>query len=188
MIVQKMGELGYRKDINQVEEQLEIADRGMAAAMVAQQRFAGPLVGCGDCCAEAAGARGAKVLGAVKGPKIRIGKYKKRTGYRKHTGFRASLTQIQIESIGGKPARATAKSKAEPEEAPKQIPTAPAATTISELPAGFAEMTVAEIKASARGWDSGALEAALAYEQEHGKRKGAIAALESARAHQEGES
>ena len=49
----------------------------------------------------------AKVLGAVKGPKIRIGKYKKRTGYRKHTGFRASLTQIQIESIGGKPAKAT---------------------------------------------------------------------------------
>ena len=56
----------------------------------------------------------AKVLGAVKGPKIRIGKYKKRTGYRKHTGFRASLTQIQIESIGGKPARAAAKPKAEP--------------------------------------------------------------------------
>ena len=43
----------------------------------------------------------AKVLGAVKGPKIRIGKYKKRTGYRRHTGFRASLTQIEIESIGG---------------------------------------------------------------------------------------
>ena len=44
----------------------------------------------------------AKVLGEVKGPKIRIGKYKKRTGYRRHTGFRASLTQIEIESIGAK--------------------------------------------------------------------------------------
>ena len=43
----------------------------------------------------------ARVLGAAKGPKIRIGKYKKRTGYRRHTGFRASLTQIEIESIGG---------------------------------------------------------------------------------------
>ncbi len=43
----------------------------------------------------------ARVLGGVKGPKIRIGKYKKRTGYRRHTGFRASLTQIEIESIGG---------------------------------------------------------------------------------------
>jgi len=130
----------------------------------------------------------ARILGAVKGPKIRIGKYKKRTGYRKHTGFRASLTQIQIESIGGKPVRAAAKPKAEPEEAPKQAPTAPAATTVSELPAGYAEMTVAEIKASSVGWDSDALEAALAYEREHGKRKGAIAALESARARQEGES
>ena len=43
----------------------------------------------------------ARVLGGVKGPKVRIGKYKKRTGYRRHTGFRASLTQIEIESIGG---------------------------------------------------------------------------------------
>ena len=60
------------------------------------------------------GAVTAKVLGDTKGPKIRIGKYKKRTGYRRHTGFRASLTQIQIESIGGgKPARASSKPKAE---------------------------------------------------------------------------
>jgi large subunit ribosomal protein L21 len=60
------------------------------------------------------GAVTAKVLGDAKGPKIRIGKYKKRTGYRRHTGFRASLTQIQIESIGGgKPARASSKPKAE---------------------------------------------------------------------------
>ena len=43
----------------------------------------------------------AKVLAQAKGPKIRIGKYKQRTGYKRHTGFRASLTQIQIESIGG---------------------------------------------------------------------------------------
>ena len=63
----------------------------------------------------------ATVLGAVKGPKIRIGKYKKRTGYRKHTGFRASLTQIQIESIGGKPARAAAKPKAEPDKAAQPV-------------------------------------------------------------------
>ena len=42
----------------------------------------------------------AKVLAHVKGDKIRIGKYRRRTGYRRHTGFRSSLTQIQIESIG----------------------------------------------------------------------------------------
>jgi large subunit ribosomal protein L21 len=46
------------------------------------------------------GAVTAKVLAHVKGDKIRIGKYRRRTGYRRHTGFRSSLTQIQIESIG----------------------------------------------------------------------------------------
>jgi len=130
----------------------------------------------------------AKVLGAVKGPKIRIGKYKKRTGYRKHTGFRASLTQIQIASIGGKTARAASKSKAEsePVTAPKEAPAVREAP--SSLPGGYADMTVAEIKSATGGWDSGALAAALAYEQDHGKRKGAIAALESAQNQQGGES
>ena len=52
-----------------------------------------------------------KVLGQQRGPKIRIGKYKKRTGYKRHTGFRAALTQIEIESIGDAK-KAPAKSKA----------------------------------------------------------------------------
>ena len=51
----------------------------------------------------------AKVLAHVKGEKIRIGKYRRRTGYRRHTGFRSSLTQIEIESIGAKRATSTAK-------------------------------------------------------------------------------
>ena len=142
----------------------------------------------------------ATVLGAVKGPKIRIGKYKKRTGYRKHTGFRASLTRIQIESIGGKPARAAAKPKAGIEPEPKDAaepeaenaqptPEAPSpAEAASALPAGYADLTVAALKSAAAGWDAAALEAALEYEQAHGKRKGAITALESARAAQGGES
>jgi large subunit ribosomal protein L21 len=126
----------------------------------------------------------AKVVGAVKGPKVRIGKYKKRTGYRRHTGFRASLTQIQIESIGGKRARAAAKPKA----APEKTATAEERPAAAAVPAGYSDLTVTEIKASADSWDSEALAAALAYEQEHGKRKGAIAALESAIADKEGES
>ena len=128
----------------------------------------------------------AKVLGAVKGPKIRIGKYKKRTGYRRHIGFRASLTRIQIESIGGKPTRAAAKPKAEPAKAQEKAPVSPDAPSL--LPAGYADMTVATIKSSAAGWAPAELAAALAYEQEHGKRKGAIAALESAQASEGGES
>jgi large subunit ribosomal protein L21 len=56
----------------------------------------------------------AKVLAHVKGDKIRIGKYRRRTGYRRHTGHRSHLTQIQIESIGARQstrARSTTASK-----------------------------------------------------------------------------
>jgi large subunit ribosomal protein L21 len=41
-----------------------------------------------------------KVLAHVQGDKIRIGKYRRRTGYRRHTGYRSKLTQVQVESIG----------------------------------------------------------------------------------------
>jgi large subunit ribosomal protein L21 len=124
----------------------------------------------------------ATVLSQEKGPKIRIGKYKKRTGYKRHTGFRSSLTRIQIESIGGtgsKTARAKPKEKATPEPA-AQPDAAP-----SGLPEGYEGLTVAQIKEAAPSWDADALAAALAYEQAHGKRKGAIAALEAATAEEE---
>ena len=65
-----------------------------------------------------------KVVGQQRGPKIRIGKYKKRTGYKRHTGFRAALTQIEIESIGGKKKAAAAKPKAAAAEKPKAAATA----------------------------------------------------------------
>jgi len=67
-----------------------------------------------------------KVVGQQRGPKIRIGKYKKRTGYKRHTGFRAALTQIEIESIGGKKKAAAAKPKATPAAAAKPKPDAAA--------------------------------------------------------------
>jgi large subunit ribosomal protein L21 len=135
------------------------------------------------------GAVMAKVLGEAKGPKIRIGKYKKRTGYRRHTGFRASLTQIQIESIGGgKPSRAGSKPKAETAPKPAPVEKAAAEAPSSDLPVGFADMTIADIKAAAAGWDGSAIQAALAYEQDHGKRKGAIAALEGALSQHGGDS
>ena len=126
-----------------------------------------------------AGVVTAKVVTQAKGPKIRIGKYKQRTGYKRHTGFRASLTQIEIQSIGGagatekRAARPAAAAKAEaPETAPAEAPTA--------LPAGYADLTVAQVKEAASGWDDEGLRAALVHEQTHGKRKGAIAALEAA--------
>jgi large subunit ribosomal protein L21 len=118
----------------------------------------------------------ARVLGQQRGPKIRIGKYKQRVGYKRHTGFRAALTQIEIESIGG--AR-KARPSAKPGTAPAGKP-AEATAAGGALPAGFADMTVADIKDAASGWDEAALQAALEYERAHGARKGAIAALESA--------
>jgi len=125
----------------------------------------------------------ARVLGTARGPKIRIGKYKKRTGYRRHTGFRSSLTQIEIESIGRKRTRAAAKPKA----AAEQASASEAAPVPADLPAGYPDLTVATIKSAASEWSAPELEAALAYEQEHSKRKGAITALESAIAEQGGD-
>jgi ribosomal protein L21 len=120
----------------------------------------------------------AKVLDHVKGDKIRIGKYRPKNGYKKHTGFRASLTQIQIESIGaGKKPAATPKPAAEKAEKPA----APKPDDAPKgLPKEYSGMTVAQIAEAAPGWSRPMLEAALAYEQEHGKRKGALAAIQSA--------
>jgi large subunit ribosomal protein L21 len=120
----------------------------------------------------------AKVVTQAKGPKIRIGKYKQRTGYKRHTGFRASLTQIEIESIGGA-GKSTAKQAAKPKPAAPAKDEAPAEAP-ARLPEGYADLTVVQVKEAAGGWDDEGLRAALDYEQAHGKRKGAIAALEAA--------
>ncbi len=42
----------------------------------------------------------ARVVEHGRGPKIRIGKYRPKNGYKKHTGFRAAVSQVVIESIG----------------------------------------------------------------------------------------
>jgi large subunit ribosomal protein L21 len=124
----------------------------------------------------------AKVLGQQRGPKIRIGKYKKRTGYKRHNGFRSALTQIQIESIGsGGRKAAAAKPKADvAAPAVEAEAAAPVESSAGGAPTGYADLTVAQIKAAVASWDTAALTEALAYEQAHGKRKGALAALESA--------
>jgi large subunit ribosomal protein L21 len=66
----------------------------------------------------------ARVLQHVRGEKITIGKHRQRTGYRRHTGFRAALSEIQIESLGKKTERAAPAKKAEPkaEAAEKPAP------------------------------------------------------------------
>ena len=51
----------------------------------------------------------AKVVGSPLGDKIRIGKYRPKKGYRRHTGFRAKLSEIEIQSIGSRSRSTTAK-------------------------------------------------------------------------------
>lgn len=126
----------------------------------------------------------ARVVEHLLGEKIRIGKYKAKSGYKKHTGYRSRLTKIEIEAIGA--AQAAAKHTEEPAAAAKpQVESEPAprptpAAIAGAVPEGYAKLTVAQVAELAPDWDPLTLEAALAYEGEHGQRKGATAALESA--------
>jgi large subunit ribosomal protein L21 len=128
----------------------------------------------------------AKVVGHVLGEKIRIGKRRAKTGYRKQTGFRAHLSQIEIQSIGGAAKHETvapvaekeqpvAKPKAEPKATPAAAAPAPAGP-----PRGYEDFTVADITEKSKRWKVEQLEAALKFEKKNANRKGAIAALESA--------
>jgi large subunit ribosomal protein L21 len=114
----------------------------------------------------------AKVVGHVRGDKVRIGKRRPKSGYRRQTGFRAALSQIEIQSIGGassKRAAAPAKQEAAPAEPKKAQP-----------PGGYADFTVADINEKSKRWKLEQLQAALEFERANANRKGAIAALESA--------
>jgi large subunit ribosomal protein L21 len=122
----------------------------------------------------------AKVVGHVLGDKIRIGKRRAKTGYRKQTGFRAHLSQIEIQSIGGAAKRETAAAPAAEKEQPAAPAAAAAAPAPAQPPRGYEDFTVAEITEKAKRWKVEQLEAALKFEKKNANRKGAIAALESA--------
>ncbi len=139
----------------------------------------------------------ARVVGHELGEKIRIGKYRRRTGYKKHNGHRSKLTRIEIESIGAAkrakagstaveaagaqrqdraPAGAPGAAKAEKPAAPKEeTPRADSA-----VPEGYASMTIAQISAAISGWSHEQVDAALEHERSGKARKGALAALEAA--------
>ena len=134
----------------------------------------------------------ARVVGHVKGEKIRIGKYRKRTGYKRHTGFRASLTELQIEKIGARGSTAAPKAETPASKpAASAAPNAPKAAAaakgerVAGMPKDYEELTVADIADAAPGWRRPMLEAALEFERANAARKGAISALESALAAKE---
>jgi large subunit ribosomal protein L21 len=121
----------------------------------------------------------ARVVGHELGKKIRIGKYRKRTGYKRHAGHRSHLTRIEIESIGAAKRAKTAAAKPKADETP--------AAAKAERPAAAAAagpdveaMTIPQITEAAAGWSREEIEAALEQERAGKARKGALAALESA--------
>jgi large subunit ribosomal protein L21 len=134
----------------------------------------------------------ARVVGHVLGEKIRIGKYKKRTGYRRHNGYRSRLTRIEIEAIGAKKAPVTKARSAEPKASEPKAAAAPKAAAPAAAPArtvhppkGYEDMSIAEIKEHVSTWRRPNIEAALEHEKANANRKGAIATLESALAAKE---
>jgi large subunit ribosomal protein L21 len=116
----------------------------------------------------------AKVVGHVLGEKIRIGKRRPKTGYRRQTGFRARLSQIEIQAIGGS-RRTTTEHKEAPAREEKQ-----ATEAAAHLPRGYADFTIADITEKSTRWNVEQLEAALEFEGANANRKGALAVLEAA--------
>jgi large subunit ribosomal protein L21 len=139
----------------------------------------------------------ARVVGHELGEKIRIGKYRRRTGYKKHAGHRSRLTRIEIESIGakagstaGKAAGVQPKDRA-PAGAPGRGKTSTEKPKAEPKPAAKAEkaaatgpdveaMTIPQITEALACWSRAEIEAALEQERAGKARKGALAALESA--------
>ena len=128
----------------------------------------------------------ATVVAHERGPKILVGKYRRRTGYKRHNGFRAATSRVEITLGTGakrrarkaeKPAQAAEAETAAPEAA--EVEAAPADETTG-APAGYESMTVAQVKAGTKEWSVDELQSALEYEKAHAGRKGAVAALEAA--------
>ena len=122
----------------------------------------------------------AKVVAHERGPKIRIGKYKRRTGYRRHNGFRAATSRLEFSLGAPAEKRQAATKETTPAPAPAETPAPAAEEHVKGMPSGYEELTVAQIAEGSKTWNRPMLEAALEYEQAHAARKGAIAALESA--------
>jgi large subunit ribosomal protein L21 len=82
----------------------------------------------------------ARVVRHVLGEKIRIGKYRPKKGYKRHTGFRSRLSQVEIEAIGSKAApkpksEAAPAAEQKPKAAPKPKPAAEKKPAAGKKPA-----------------------------------------------------
>jgi large subunit ribosomal protein L21 len=66
----------------------------------------------------------ARLLGDKKGEKLRVFKYRPKSGYRRTMGHRQLLTLLEIQEVGLSPQRKATKTEAEKAEAPAKKPAA----------------------------------------------------------------
>ena len=95
----------------------------------------------------------AKVLGHVRGEKLRVFKFKPKRGYKRRTGHRQELTQIEVLDIshGAKARKAPAKAKAETEAKEQaQAEAAPKAAAKAPAPKAPDAKAPAAVKAPAK--------------------------------------
>jgi large subunit ribosomal protein L21 len=85
----------------------------------------------------------AKVVAHVRGEKLRVFKFKPKRGYKRRTGHRQDLTQIEVTEIAQGKAKAAAKASAE--KAPPEKAAKPAATKAAK-PAAKAKAQTAKVK------------------------------------------
>jgi large subunit ribosomal protein L21 len=88
-----------------------------------------------------------KVAEHVKGEKVIVGKHRRRTGYKRRNGFRASLTRIEVQSIGATRSRSTSAKKEPATRAKPAATKKPAARTRATTRKPAARKPAAEKKA-----------------------------------------
>jgi large subunit ribosomal protein L21 len=95
----------------------------------------------------------AKVLAHVRGEKLRVFKFKPKRGYKRRTGHRQDLTQLEVTGIARGKARTPAKAaaaKAPAGEAPEQQAAAPTAPAKARAPKPAAAKPAAAKPAAAK--------------------------------------
>src|SRR5438067_7216412 len=86
----------------------------------------------------------ATVIAHERGPKIRIGKYRRRTGYKRHNGHRSATSRVQISLGAGKKAAPAKKAEAAAKPAPKTE------DHVKGMPHDYETMTVAQVAEGAK--------------------------------------
>jgi large subunit ribosomal protein L21 len=81
----------------------------------------------------------AKVVSHTLGDKVRVGKYRPKSGYRRHTGHRSRLTEIEIEKVAKRAQRAART--APPKEAQETPAPKAKSTTAARKPAAAKKET-----------------------------------------------